>query len=258
MSWLSTASSQFGDREELLTLAEEAAGIGVWDIDLATGDLRGTVQFFRIMGLPPTPDPVPIETTRRLRHPEDRDRVQHAFNDALASGADKYLTEYRIIRPDGELRWIAGRGRVFRDTTGLPVHCGGVDLDITDRKLAEAALRDSEQRFRRVFEQSPLGKAMAGLDLRLRAVNPALCKMLGYTEAELLGRSYLDFVHPDDRNACASLGEQLADGSLPQIQIEERFLRKSGDPFWVSCTRRSHPRRRRQDCLHARRHRGHR
>jgi PAS domain S-box-containing protein len=234
MSWLSTASSQFGDREELLTLAEEAAGIGVWDIDLATGDLRGTVQFFRIMGLPPTPDPVPIETTRRLRHPEDRDRVQHAFNDALASGADKYLTEYRIIRPDGELRWIAGRGRVFRDTTGLPVHCGGVDLDITDRKLAEAALRDSEQRFRRVFEQSPLGKAMAGLDLRLRAVNPALCKMLGYTEAELLGRSYLDFVHPDDRNACASLGEQLADGSLPQIQIEERFLRKSGDPFWVS------------------------
>jgi PAS domain S-box-containing protein len=234
MSWLGTASSQFGDREELLTLAEEAAGIGVWDIDLATGDLRGTVQFFRIMGLPPTPDPVPIETTRRLRHPEDRDRVQHAFNDALASGTDQYMTEYRIIRPDGELRWIAGRGRVFRDTTGLPVHCGGVDIDITERKIAEAALRDSEQRFRRVFEQSPLGKAMAGLDLRFRAVNPALCKMLGYTEAELLGLSFLDIVHPDDRDACAAMGKSMADGSMPQIQIEERFLRKSGDPLWVS------------------------
>ena len=93
MSWLGTASSLFSDREELLTLAEEAAGIGVWNIDLATGHLRGTMQFFHIMGLPPTLDPVPIETTRRLRHPEDRERVQHVFNDALATGADKYLTE---------------------------------------------------------------------------------------------------------------------------------------------------------------------
>ena len=144
------------------------------------------------------------------------------------------LVEYRIIRPDGELRWIAGRGRVFRDATGLPVHCGGVDIDITERKRGEAALRDSEQRFRQVFEQSPLGKAMAGLDLRFREVNPALCKMLGYTEAELVGRSFLDIVHPDDRDACASLGRLLADGSLSQTQIEERFLRKSGDPLWVS------------------------
>jgi PAS domain S-box-containing protein len=234
MSWLGTASSLFSDREELLTLAEEAAGIGVWDIDLATGNLRGTVQFFRIMGLPPTAASVPIETTRRLRHPEDRERVQNAFNVALASGADKYTTEYRIIRPDGESRWIAGHGRVFRDSTGLPVHCGGVDIDITERKLAEAALRDSEQRFRRVFEQSPLGKAMAGLDLRLRSVNPALCKMLGYTETELVGRSFLDIVHPDDRDACAELGKSMADGSMSQIQIEARFLRKSGDALWVS------------------------
>ena len=107
-------------------------------------------------------------------------------------------------------------------------------MDITSRKQAEAALRDSEQRFRRVFEQSPLGKAMAGLDLRFRAVNPALCAMLGYTEDELIGRSFLDIVHPDDRDRCAALGLALADGSIPQIQVEERFLRKSGDPLWVN------------------------
>jgi PAS domain S-box-containing protein len=111
---------------------------------------------------------------------------------------------------------------------------GGIDIDITGRKLAEAALRDSEQRFRRVFEQSPLGKAMAGLDFRFRAVNPALCAMLGYTEDELIGRGFLDIVHPDDRETCAALGRSLIDGSVPQIQIEERFLRKSGDALWVS------------------------
>ena len=182
MSWLSTASSQFGDREELLTLAEEAAGIGAWDIDLATGLLRGTAQFFRIMGLPPTPEPVPIETTRSLRHPGRSRSCPARLQRRAGQRRRLHRTEYRIIRPDGELRWIVGRGRVIRDAAGMPVRHSGVDIDITGRKLAEAALRDSEQRFRRVFEQSPLGKAMAGLDFRFRAVNPALCDMLGYTE----------------------------------------------------------------------------
>ena len=190
------ASPGFHEGDEILALAEASAGMGAWDIDLTTGLLRGTARFFRIMGLNPTSEPVPIETTRRLRHPDDRDRVLRDFNDALSRGADYIEAEYRIIRPDGELRWIVGRGRVIRDAVGTPVRHSGIDVDITGRKLAEAALRDSEQRFRRVFEQSPLGKAMAGLDFRFRAVNPALCAMLGYTEDELIGRSFLDIVHP--------------------------------------------------------------
>ena len=218
----------------MLALAEASAAMGAWDIDLTTGLLRGTARFFRIMGLAPTTEPVPIETTRCLRHPDDRDRVLHDFNAALSNGADYIEAEYRIIRPDGELRWIVGRGRVIRDAAGTPARHSGIDVDITGRKLAEAALRDSEERFRRVFEQSPLGKAMAGLDFRFRAVNPALCAMLGYTEDELIGRGFLDIVHPDDRENCAALGRSLIDGSAPQIQIEERFLRKSGDALWVS------------------------
>src|SRR5262249_44194887 len=149
-------------------------------------------------------------------------------------GKDGYQVEYRIIRPDGEVRWILGRGRFVRDASGAVVRSSGVDIDISKRKRTEAALRESEERFRWVFEQSPLGKAMAGLDLRFRSVNPALCAMLGYTEEELVGRSYLEVVHPDDRELCSSLGRSLIDGKVPQIQLEERFLRKSGDPLWVN------------------------
>ncbi|HEY2616805.1 MAG TPA: PAS domain S-box protein [Acetobacteraceae bacterium] len=228
------ASPAFRDSDELLALAEASAGIGVWDLDLATGLLRGTAQFFRIMGLQPTTEPIPIATTRRLRHTDDGERVLRGFNDAVATGADYYETEYRIIRPDGELRWVLGRGRVIRDACGTPARYSGVDVDITSRKLAEAALRDSEERFRRVFEQSPLGKAMAGPDFRFRAVNPALCAMLGYREDELVGRSFLDIVHQDDRDNCAAMGQALLDGSAHQIKIEERFVRKSGDALWVS------------------------
>jgi PAS domain S-box-containing protein len=223
----------FGERDDILAMAEESAGIGVWDIDIATGMLRGTAQFFRIMGLEPTTEPMPIETTRRLRHPDDRDRVAEGFNKAVASGVDYFESEYRIAWPDGRLRWIFGRGRVIRDAAGTPARYSGVDVDITDRRLGEAALRETEARFRRVFEQSPLGKAMAGADFRFRAVNPALCDMLGYAAEELIGRSFLDLVHPDDHARCAAMAQALVDGSAPQIQLEERFVRKSGDTLWV-------------------------
>ena len=77
---------------------------------------------------------------------------------------------------------------------------------------------------------------MAGPDFRFRAVNPALCAMLGYTDRELIGRNFLDLVHPDDRAHCQTMGEALVAGTTPQIQLEERFLRKSGEPFWVNVT----------------------
>jgi PAS domain S-box-containing protein len=106
--------------------------------------------------------------------------------------------------------------------------------DISDQKTAEAALRESEERFRRVFEQSPLGMATADLDGRFREVNPALSRMLGYAPAELTGLFYLDIVHPDDWEECAGQGRAAAAGAIPHFQLEERFVRKSGEPIWVS------------------------
>src|SRR3954454_13461680 len=85
--------------DEILALAEQSAGIGVWEVDLETGLLRGTPQFFRIMGLEAAPHPVPIETTRRLRYPGDQDRIFAGFTRAVAGGSDRFETEYRIIRP---------------------------------------------------------------------------------------------------------------------------------------------------------------
>ena len=119
----------------------ESAGVGVWSIDLTTNRVRGTAQFFRIMGLEPTSDSIPVDVVRALRHPADRDRVVDGFREALEGGGDAYEIEYRIIRPDGNLRWIFGRGRVIRDQDGTPLRYNGVDLDITDRKATEEALR---------------------------------------------------------------------------------------------------------------------
>jgi PAS domain S-box-containing protein len=128
-------------RDELLTLAELSAGIGVWSANLREGTLVATPQFYRLLGVEPQPGPVSQELPRSFRHPEDRDRVTAGFLEALASGADTYDSEYRIVRPSGEQRWIFGRGRVMRDAEGKPWRYSGVDLDITERRAQEDHLR---------------------------------------------------------------------------------------------------------------------
>jgi PAS domain S-box-containing protein len=128
-------------QEELLGLAELSAGIGVWVADLREGTVTARPEFFRLLGIEPVDGPVSQDLPRALRHPEDRERVTQGFRDALASGAETYETEYRIIRPNGEQRWIFGRGRVTRDEAGKPWRYAGVDLDITERKKQEEHLR---------------------------------------------------------------------------------------------------------------------
>src|SRR5436190_21629543 len=105
--------------------------------------------------------------------------------------------------------------------------------DISDQKSAEAALGDSEGIFRRAFEQSPLGIATADPDGRVRQANTALSRMLGYSAEELRGLCYLDIVHKDDRKECERQSRAAAAGEISHLQLEGRFVRKSGDPIWV-------------------------
>ena len=78
---------------DALALAEASAGIGVWSIDLTTSCVRGTAQFFRILGLPPTTESIPVDVVRAMRHPDDRERVVAGFRQALDGGNDSYEIE---------------------------------------------------------------------------------------------------------------------------------------------------------------------
>lgn len=104
---------QLRERDEVLTMVERSAGIGVWDIDLSMEMVRGTPQFFSTMRPPPTAEAVPIEVTRQLRLPEDRERVAQGFRAVVGNHANAFEMVYRIRSPDGEVRWIFGRGRVI-------------------------------------------------------------------------------------------------------------------------------------------------
>ena len=122
------------------------------------------------------------------------------------------------------------------------VHIGGQPhflstiVDITDLKKSQKALKESEERFRRIFEQGPLALAIVGLDCRWLAVNAALCEMIGYSEDELAGLTFVDITHPDDIEVNLEYAVKLARGEIPFYRMEKRYIKKSGEICWIHVT----------------------
>ena len=106
--------------------------------------------------------------------------------------------------------------------------------DLTDRRLAEAELREAQERFRSAFEHAPIGMALTSIDGRLFRVNRALVQILGRGESELLTSSIVDLSHPDDREQCRETIVRLLSGATASCQLEQRYLHHDGHPVWVS------------------------
>jgi len=130
--------------EELLRLAFEAGGLGTFDWSVAEGRVTWSHETERIFGLAPGTFGGRVEDWRARVHPADGDEAERIARSALASG--HYAHEHRIVRPDGEVRWVASRARVLRDAAGRPSRMVGFHQDVTERRAREAALRDADRR----------------------------------------------------------------------------------------------------------------
>ena len=109
-------------------------------------------------------------------------------------------------------------------------------FDITDHKRAEEALRESEERFRSVFERSALGIMRVALDGKPLETNPAFERMVGYNHAELRKISYADITHPDDIEKENTLAKELLETKLDNFTLEKRYIRKDGNVIWCNLT----------------------
>lgn len=164
---------------------------------------------------------------RRLIHPGWQDYFQRMW-EALLEGAVPPSYEFQIVDRAGQTRWVNQRNVLVTGDDGRPSAIEAIATDITRHKEAEQELRLSEQRFRRLFEQIPLGIAEVGPDLRFQTLNPAFCRMLGYTEEELIGRPFSFVTDPSDISfSLVETGRVLA-GEIPVARIEKRYLRKDG------------------------------
>jgi PAS domain S-box-containing protein len=168
--------------------------------------------------------------------PEDRQNEFRALLDAVVQGNLFSKAETRRRRKDGSLIDVSLSTAAMRDATGEIVGVMSMLDDITERKRAEEALRESEQRFRKVFEEGPLGMAIIDLDYRYVKANPTLCQMVGYTEQELGALTFVDITHPEHIETDVRHTRELFSGEIPYYKVEKRYIKKNGEIIWVALT----------------------
>jgi PAS domain S-box-containing protein len=168
-----------------------------------------------------------------LIYRDDFDEVARVHG-ALLGTSETYTVTFRIHRKDGSLVWFETTTRTVRNPwTGevVEIHCSS--RDASQRKQAEDALRESEERFRTAFDAAAVGMGMAAPDGRWLRVNPALCEILGYSEDELLQMTYQEITCPDDLASDFRQLEKLHAGEIDAYQLEKRYIHKRGHLVWV-------------------------
>ncbi|MCU1344678.1 MAG: hypothetical protein JWL70_944 [Acidimicrobiia bacterium] len=166
----------------------------------------------------------------RLSSPHQPNQAREILATVMAGGT--WRGEVRHINREGKEFWAAVTLSGVKGPSGSVDGVALIVLDITDRKRAEEQLADANANFRQIVEHSPIGVALLDLQGRWQQVNPAICQMLGYTEAEMLEMGVRDLIHPED---LAILGSTplVAGGHQPTVANERRLLRKDGSVLWA-------------------------
>jgi PAS domain S-box-containing protein len=165
----------------------------------------------------------------------------------MRDGVESAGGELRLRRADGTYRWHLWRSHPERDADGRVLRWVGTCTDIHDQKLAEeqlelriaertAELRVSEERFRQAFEFAGIGMAIVGLDGRWVRVNKSICEIVGYSQPELLKRTFQDITHPDDLAADLARVQELIAGTRRSYQMEKRYIHRDGHLVWARLT----------------------
>ena len=256
------AAAALREREAELARVQQLGRVGGLEVDLSTGFRnRRSPEYLSIHGLSADAGTESHEDWVRRIHPEDRQATEKKFRDAVAGNVREYSVQYRIIRPsDGETRWISVKSTIERDEHGNPIRLVGAHTDITEQVMAEQALRQSEELYRKLADQ--LAELNATLAQRVeektrerdriwnvsqdllvvadrnglwQTVNPAWTRTLGWSEAELLNRTSEWLEHPEDNGIAQAQIRKLGAGETT-VKFESRFRHKDGSYRWLSWT----------------------
>ncbi len=234
---LDTEQARTRELEEsrrLLDAAQEQAALGSWSWTAGPGggSVLWSRQMYVLLGLDP-------ETRASLKlflesvHPDDAEQYGRMVADALRTGGT-ITADHRVVRPDGQVRHVHGTAEVHLDAGGHPSLIHGSAQDVTERVLFERELQASQEQFRQILASSPIGLALVDVHGRFTRVNDALCRILGWTEGELLGVSFPSITHPDDLAEDAVLQARQAAGEIETFQLDKRFRHADGQWIWVS------------------------
>jgi PAS domain S-box-containing protein len=241
LSWL-------GDRDRQLQLALDAAELGTWNWDPTTNELAWSDRCRTLIGVS-ADEPPRVDTFLRLVHPDDRAAVEKAIESTLQNG-DSYSIEYRLVMPDGEIRWLHSLGRVHQ--TGMqPKSFGmsGIIRDVTlARRASEAALRHQQyeaqlrrqdaqhridQRYRLLVETLPLGIMLSDREGIVTYLNMAWQALASSEHEQAVGLAQAEVIHPQDRARVRAAWQRL--GQEASADLEFRLQARKADECWVHC-----------------------
>jgi PAS domain S-box-containing protein len=229
------AHEGFHHSEKELREAQRLAQVGSWHWDPQADVVTWSEELYRIAGYDPNLPPPSFQQQKQRYTVESWQRLQHAVQEALQTAAP-YELDLEMVRPDGTTRWVRARGEAVRDVAGGVTQLRGTCQDITEKKRAEDTLRDSEEKFRRVFRDAGVGMIIVSPDGHFLAANNAFCECLGYTEEELTQKTAQSITHPEDWPAFSrKLAETLTRGGSYH-RFEKRCVHKSGRIVWTEST----------------------
>jgi len=229
------AQRRLKETEERWHYAFEGSGDGVWDWTVDTDEVFYSHRWKTMLGY----EEHDIGTTRaewksRL-HPDDGTAVFKEIGKHIRGETALYVSEHRMRCKDGTFKWILDRGKVItRDARGNPLRMVGTHTDLTEHKQAEAALRESEERLRALYDDNPSMYFTVSVDGTILSVNRFGARQLGYEPEELIGGPVLAVVHEDDREFVRlELVKAFADSTDCLASLELRKKTKDGTVIWV-------------------------
>ncbi len=230
---LMSTNDQLRESEERLALALSGTQVAMCERDIATGQLRCTEQFSRLMGLRPTTtlsQDYHYDDWGLRVHREDLPQVETELDRCMAEH-QPFAVEYRVRWPDGSVRWLAERGVFQYDVQDQPTRMLGIVMDITDRKQAEEALRRSEEQFHRLFEDDLTGDYVSTPEGQILLCNPAFAEMFGFSSArDAVGASILDlYIDPTEREPL--IQRLKPEGKTKRLEVWRKRL--DGEPIHI-------------------------
>ena len=216
--------------EARLKLAQDAGEVGLWDWNLTTGVGHWSSVVYRNLGLDPA-NPPDMRTMLDAVHPEDRTAVRDVNRTARRDGRMDPI-EYRVVHPDGSTHWLLSRGEMVRNEAGEIISALGVNIDVTDRRMAFERLRDSEARFRVLADSAPLMMWISRRDGVREFANQAYVDFLGVLYEDALTFDLRQVLHPDDVDRIGT--EQVEAAKSRDLFVQEaRYRRPDGAYRWI-------------------------
>jgi PAS domain S-box-containing protein len=214
--------------EERLRLALDAGRMGTWDLNLLNGQFIWNDEMFLIMGYQPGSTTPSYEGWTRRVYPDDLAGAEERFRQSLESG-DDLRSEYRVFGPNDEVRWVEARGQSERDANGKAVRSFGVVMDITERRRAEEAVRESEAQLRLALNANRAGMWAVDLQSGVRTLSPELQQLYGFEPGEFDGTQEGSTrpVIPEDRERVAAVMQAALRSG--EFEADFRYKRSGSD-----------------------------